>query len=254
MLEAERQLAIVTEIKSSFGVSVSRLAEKLGVSTNTIRRDLEKLEKEGIIKRIHGGAVLSDLAGYDLPFEQREVEYREQKDTIGAAASSLVNDGDTIIVDAGTTCLAVAKYLKERKDLTVLTNSVAVATELSSNPSIVVILSGGMMRGLTRSLVGPPAEQFFESVHVSKLFLATGGVSIEKGLLTNPNMHEVPVKKKMIEAADEIIVVADSHKLGYTALCPFAKLNDVHKIVTDKGVSDDIKGQIESFGIELIVA
>ncbi|HHV61596.1 MAG TPA: DeoR/GlpR transcriptional regulator [Firmicutes bacterium] len=256
MLEAERQLAIVTEIKSSVGVSVSRLAQKFGVSANTIRRDLEKLEKAGIVKRIHGGAVLNDPGGYDLPFEERQIEHKDEKDAIGALASSLVGDGDTIIIDAGTTCLSVAKHIKSRprKDLTVLTNSVAVATELSNNPGIVVILCGGMVRGLTLSLVGPPAEEFFESVHVDKLFLATGGISPDKGILTNPNMHEVPVKKRMMGVADEIIVVADSHKFGRVALCPFAELGNVHKVVTDSKVSGEARRLVEAFGPEVIVA
>lgn len=255
MLEVERQLAIVTELKSSVGVSVSELARKFRVSANTIRRDLEKLEKEGIVKRIHGGAVLNDLGGYDLSFEERQIEYRDEKDAIGAKASTLVHDGETIIIDAGTTCLAVARHVaKTGKDLTVLTNSMAAATELSNKPGIAAILCGGIVRGLTLSLVGPPAEEFFESVHVNKLFLAAGGISPEKGIITNPNMHEVPVKRRMMKVADEIIVVADSYKFGRIALCPFAEIRDVHKVVTDSKVSDETKQQVEAFGPKVIVA
>jgi DeoR family fructose operon transcriptional repressor len=166
----------------------------------------------------------------------------------------LVSDGETIIIDAGTTCLMVAKYLKSVKNITVLTNSVAVATELSNNPGVIVFLCGGMMRGETLSLVGPPAEEFFSSVHVNKLFLSTGGISPDKGVLTNPNIHEIPIKKKMIDATEEIIVVAGSYKFGQVALSPFLELKSIHKIVTDNNISEDIKAKIEQYGLQMIVS
>lgn len=254
MSERERQLAIITEIKKHVGVSVSALADKFSVSANTIRRDLAKLEKEGIVKKIHGAAVLSDLKSYDLPFARREVTYEEEKEAIGIKAASLVKEGETIIIDAGTTCLAVASHIKDKKGLTVLTNSVAIATELNEIPEIVVILSGGVLKGITRSLIGPPAEDFFEMVEVDKLFLATGGISIEKNRLTNPNMHEKSVKQKMMAIAREIILVADSYKFGNPALYPFASLDDVDKIITDTSVSDSLRAQITELGPKVIIA
>ena len=251
MLDVDRQLAIIAEAKNKRSVSVEELAQKLGVSANTIRRDLNKLARDGILRRTHGGAVINDFAGSDLPFGQREMKHGEEKELIGAVAASLVEDGDSVILDAGTTCLCVARHLKGRKGLTVLTNSMAVATELSDTQNV-VILSGGVLRGETLSLVGPPAEEFFKGVHVHKLFLATGGVSLERGL-TNPNMHEVPVKKLMMRAADEIIVVADHHKFGEVALCPFADLADVSRIVTDKGLPQDMREGVEK-KVSLVIA
>ena len=254
MLETERQIAVVKDIKENFGVTVSSLAQKFAVSTNTIRRDLEKLVKQGTIKRIHGGALLVENGGNDLPFEQRKIELKEEKEAIGAAAAALVSDGDTIIIDAGTTCLMVAKHLKEHKNLTILTNSIAVSSELANNSANVVYLCGGMLRGETLSLIGTHAEEFFGSIHVNKLFLAVGGVSLENGILTNPNIQEVPVKKKMMKAASEIIVVADSYKFGQLALCPFADIRDVHKIVTDTRVLESYRYKIEELGPKVILA
>lgn len=253
MLESERQNAILTDIKNSVSASVTKLARKYNVSPNTIRRDMARLEKNGLIRRIHGGAVLNDIGGYDLPFEQRKIELIHEKEAIGAAAASLVANGDSIIIDAGTTCLMVAKHLKHLRNLTVLTNSIAVATELSNNPGILVFLCGGMLRRETLSLVGPPAEDFFNTIHVNKLFLATGGIAVDKGVITNPNIHEIPIKKKMMEAAQEIIVVADNGKFNKLSLQPFAEIREIDIFITDK-ISPEIKEKIELYGSKVILA
>ena len=252
MSERERQLGIIAEVRKHVGVSVKDLTEKFNVSSNTIRRDLEKLEKEGIVKKIHGAAVLNDLGNYDLPFAKREIKYKKEKNKIGKKAASLVKKGETIIIDAGTTCLAVANQIKSKVGITVLTNSVAVATELDENSEIVVILSGGVLKGVTRSLIGPPAEDFFDLVEVKKLFLAAGAVSIEKNRISNPNLQENPVKKSMIKTAEEVILVIDSHKLEASALYPFASFKDVDKIIIDNNISKKQREKLENLSLEVL--
>ena len=254
MSERDRQLKIITKVRENVGVSVTELAENFGVTANTIRRDLDKLQKEGIVKKIHGAAVLNDLSYYDLPFEQREIEYKKEKSMIGEKAASLVNSGDTIIIDAGTTCLAVANHLKSKKDITVLTNSVAVATELDKNTEITVILCGGVLKGITRSLIGPPAEEFFELVEVDKLFLAAGAISLEKGRIANPNLQENPVKKAMMKTAKEVILVVDAHKLKSSALYPFASFDDIDKIIIDDNLEEEQLKLLNNSSLEVVYA
>ncbi|MFW5980692.1 MAG: DeoR/GlpR family DNA-binding transcription regulator [Halanaerobiaceae bacterium] len=254
MPEKERQLGIIAEVRKNVGVSVKELADKFEVSANTIRSDLEKLEAEGIVKKIHGAAVLNDLSDYDLPFNRREIENKVEKNIIGKKAASLINEDETIIVDAGTTCLAVANHIKSKKGITVLTNSVAVARELDENPEIVVILSGGVLKGVTRSLIGPPAEDFFELVEVDKLFLAAGAVSIDKNRISNPNLQENPVKKSMMKTAEEVILVIDSHKLETSALYPFASFEDIDKIIIDNNLTTAQKQKLEKLPLQIIYA
>ncbi len=253
MQENERQLSILSNIKKNIGVSVTDLSKKFKVTSNTIRRDLKILEEKNIIKRIHGGAVMSDLASYDLPFEKREIDYEEEKEAIGRAASQMIEEGDKIILDAGTTCLALARHIKNMKNITVLTNSIATATILEDNPDIVVILSGGMLKGITRSLFGPPAEEFFEVLNADKLFLASGSISLIDNTLYNPNIHEISIKKKMIEAVNEVILLADHHKFTNRALYPFANMSVLDRIVTDEKITKEMKSRIEEKNIDLVV-
>jgi len=252
MPEKDRQLKIITKVRENIGVSVSELAEKMDVTPNTIRRDLEKLEKEGIIKKIHGAAVLDDLSYYDRPFKKREIEHKEEKNKIGKKAASLVNKGDTIIIDAGTTCLAVASYLKSKNDITVLSNSVAAITELDQNKEITVILSGGVLKGMTRSLIGPPAEKFFKLVEVDKLFLSAGAISLKKQDISNPNIPENPVKQKMIASAREVILVVDSYKIKAASFYPFASFEDIDKIIIDDNLDDENMRLMDNLELEVV--
>jgi len=253
-LQVERQLTIINLIKNNKTVRVDELTKVLKVSSNTIRRDLSQLEKQGVLRRTQGGAILTEVDNnFTQPFEIRETKYTTEKKAIGRKASELVGAGDTIIIDAGTTALQLAKNLFQRQNLTILTNSLEISYELIANPNIVIILSGGIIRESSRSLIGLPAEQFFSQVHADKLFLATGGLTITEGL-TNPNMHETPIKRNMIESAKEVIVLADFHKFGRISLSTIAPVTKVHKVVTDKKAPKEIINKLETLGIEVIIA
>ena len=253
-LQVERQLLIQSLIKEKQTVKVDELAKKLKVSSNTIRRDLTMLEKQGVLKRTQGGAILSEVqSSMRQSFDLRSGKLLTEKEMIGKCAATLVKPGSTIILDAGTTTQQLASNLYNIEPLTVATNSLEVGYSLMSLPNVTVILSGGIVLSSSRSLTGLPAETFFSQIHADQLFLATCGVSLEKGL-TNRNMHEIPIKQKMIEVAKEVILLADHEKFGEVALCPFAPLTCVHKIVTDENAPQDMISQIESRGIEVIVA
>jgi DeoR/GlpR family transcriptional regulator of sugar metabolism len=254
-LQVERQLIIQNLIREHQTVKVDELAEKLNVSPNTIRRDLTMLEKQGVLRRTQGGAVLGEISPSYPPrqsFDLRSGKCLSEKERIGGCAATLVRPGSTIILDAGTTTQQLANNLRNLERVTVATNSLEAAYSLTSHPNITVILSGGILLGSSRSLIGLPAENFFSQIHADQLFLATCGVSLEKGL-TNGNMYETPVKQKMIAVAREIILLADHEKFGKVALSPFAPLSCVHKIITDETAPEDLIAQIESQGIEVII-
>ncbi|MDI6870178.1 MAG: DeoR/GlpR family DNA-binding transcription regulator [Bacillota bacterium] len=252
-LQAERQLIITSLIRANKTVSVDDLSKRFNVSFNTIRRDLDALERQGILRRTQGGAILVEFGQFAQPFHVRKAEYSEEKAAIGRVAARLVTENDIIIIDAGTTAQQVAKNLGHLQHVTILTNSLEVANDLLVHANITVIPCGGVLRPTSRSMVGIPAEQFFSQFHADKAFIGVGGISLETGL-TNPNIHETAVKKKMIEAAKEVIVVADHHKFERVSLSPIAPITAVHKIVTDNKTPAVIIKNLENLGIEVIVA
>lgn len=256
-LQVERQLVIQNLIKQHQTVRVDELAAQLNVSANTIRRDLTMLEKQGVLKRTQGGAVLGDIsptsASARQSFDLRQSKHSAAKERIGRRAAQLVSPGSTIILDAGTTTQYLAYELTTFERLTVATNSVEAAYSLIPYPNLTVILSGGILQGSSRSMIGLPAEQFFLQIHADQLFLATCGISLERGL-TNGNLHETPIKQKMIEVAKKVIVLADSTKFGHVALSTFAPLECVDAIITDEQAPPDMVEQLTRDGIHVIIA
>jgi len=255
-LQVERQLVIQDLVRQHQTVRVDDLAEKLDVSANTIRRDLTMLEKQGVLKRTQGGAVVDDvspLSATRQSFDLRSGKYLTEKELIGRCAAQLVQPGSTIILDSGTTTQQLAYNLIPFERLTIATNSLEAAYRLIPYQHLTVILSGGILQNSSRSLIGLPAEQFFAQIHADQLFLAACGISLERGL-TNGNLHETPIKQKMIEVAKEVIVVADSGKLGRVALSAFASLDQIHKVITDVAAPPEMIAQLTRRGIEVIVA
>ena len=252
-LQVERYLYIYNLLKQKNTVLISKLSRTLHVSTNTIRRDLSNLEKQGLLKRTHGGAILADSYLQSQPYEIRSHEGMTEKEKIGRLAASLVRDGSTVIIDAGTTTKQLALYLKSAGNLTVLTNSLEIAEILSENANIIVILSGGILQVSSRHLIGMPAEQFFNQVHVDQLFTSANAISVEQGLLSS-NLHIVPIKQKMLEAAREVILIADSSKFDKTGIGRIAPLTAAHKLITDSGIEPQTVSAISALGIEVIIA
>ncbi|SHE58752.1 DeoR/GlpR family DNA-binding transcription regulator [Desulforamulus putei] len=253
MLSIDRQTKIIQLLKQNSSVKVSELKEMFGVSEMTIRRDLERLEKHGVLIRSHGGATLNPKNNVDITFQKRNKRFVLEKEAIAKAAAALVNDGESIVLDAGTTTTAMTKYLREKKDLVVLTNSLTVVNELTHVQGITLILTGGNVRDVTLSLVGSLAKENLLRFNVDKAFIGTSGLCPVQGL-TNQNMYESEVKKAMIDIAREAIVMADHSKFHRVSFSCFSPITAVHKIITDDKAPLDTVKKLREMGIEVILA
>jgi len=226
MFAEERKSKIAQMIKEGKSVKVNELAKLFGVSESTIRRDLNELESLGIVKRTHGGAVNNFATTFELSFAEKEDRFAKEKEYIGKLAAKYIEDGDTIILDSGTTTQYIARNIKA-KNVIVITNSVNIANELSNREDIEVIVTGGVIRSKTKALVGDITQSTLKQFRCDKAFIAANGVSIEFGV-TTPTHLEAAVKRTMIENAKEVFLVADSSKFGqvtFALICPVDRLN-----------------------------
>jgi DeoR/GlpR family transcriptional regulator of sugar metabolism len=235
MLANIRRQKIIDLLKEDGAAKVVHLSKLFKVTEVTIRQDLEKLEKEGLIFREHGGAYLKDLEVNLQSFAPLNSDNMDKKTAIGKIAASLVESGDTIILDSGSTTSEIAKNLNGKKGITVITNALNIALLLGANSGIEVIVTGGEFKPPTLSLTGQKAADFFENIHVDKLFLATAGISLRSGL-TYPGISDIAVKKAMIDAADITYLVADSTKMGKNALASLGALSLIDYIITDDAI------------------
>jgi DeoR family transcriptional regulator, fructose operon transcriptional repressor len=248
----ERHREISDMARSEGRVEVGSLASSLGVTPETVRRDLSILERRGIIKRTHGGAVPVERL---LP--EREVSERlgamvAEKERIAKAALDFVPERGTLLLDAGTTTGVLAEMLpRDRGELTVVTNSIPIAQTLSSNPAVTLFLTGGRVRGRTLASVGEPATSFIKNLTPEVVFMATNGISLEKGL-TTPDVAEATVKRAMVAAGRRIILLADHTKFGEEHFVRFAGVGDLDAIITDDGLSGDEAALYEESGVEVL--
>ncbi len=253
MLSQERHQAILQLIEKQGAVKVADLCHRFGVSDMTIRRDLAELERAGLIRRVYGGAVSARGRSYEPPFLTRSGEYQAEKQRIGQAAAALIHDGDSLALDVGTTTLEVARHLKGKHNLTIVTNSLHIANVLADHPGMRLILTGGILRPNELSLIGHLAERAFQDFFVDKLFLGIGGVSFEAGL-TEFNLEDALVKRAMLNMAKERILVADARKFGQVAFASVAPLSAIHKIITDTSLDVTIVKRLQEMNIEVILA
>ncbi|KXG73696.1 DeoR/GlpR family DNA-binding transcription regulator [Thermotalea metallivorans] len=250
MFMEERKAKILEILESKNRVKVNELTEKLNVSESTIRRDLQDLEQEGLLKRTHGGAVKAENTGFEPTMAEKEEVYQEEKREIGKKAGELIQDNETIILDAGTTTLQIAKNIKA-KNVTVLTNSMLIALELSKNKDVEVVVTGGYTRRETLSLVGPLTDQMLQRFKADKAFIGTNGITLQDGC-TTPNMHEAHTKGIMIQSAKEVYIVADHSKFGKVCFSLIAKLDQIDAIITDKNIDRGIVEKFVQHGVEII--
>ncbi|MBP2655538.1 MAG: transcriptional regulator, DeoR family [Firmicutes bacterium] len=231
MLAIERRQNIVERIRKEQKVHVSNLSQLFSVTEETIRRDLEKLENEGILTRTYGGAVLSQHTNEDLPFPTRTSMNHEIKQAIAQKAADLINDGDTIMVDASTTCLELIYSLKGKKNLTIITNSVKIAHDfIGSNPTI--ISTGGTLRAHSLALTGPIAHSTIKNYYVDMAIISCKGLSLDKGMMES-NEPEGDLKKSMIKQAAKVILLADHTKFNKTAFIKLFGFENVDYVITD---------------------
>ncbi|WP_150265932.1 DeoR/GlpR family DNA-binding transcription regulator [Paenibacillus tepidiphilus] len=253
LFEEERKRSIVQYIDTHTRGSVQELSRGLGVSESTVRRDLKELEEARLLKRTHGGAVSLRGAQYEPAVADKEAQFQEEKQRIARKAAGLVSEGDTILLDGGTTTLEIARELKAFARLTVITNSLLALGELKDCRHLEVSITGGMLRPDTLAFVGPMTERSLEMVRVDKAFIGTNGLDAREGI-TTPNMLEAATKRKMISVAKQAILVADHSKIGQVSFCKFADLRELDHCVLDAQTPDGFIRELGLQGIEYTLA
>ncbi|MBU3112769.1 DeoR/GlpR family DNA-binding transcription regulator [Clostridium lacusfryxellense] len=251
MLAIERKRKIISLLEERNSVLVPELSKIFSVTEETVRRDLEKLEAEGFLKRTYGGAVINDSINSELPLKIREVTNIDGKRCIGIKVAEYINDGHTIMLDSSTTALQVAERIKHKKRITVITNSVKVVSELASAKDCKVISTGGTLREKSMSFVGHLTEDSISNFNVDVSIICCKGVDIEKGI-TESNDVEAEVKKAMTRAADKTFLVVDYTKFNKVSFIKMLKLEDVDMIFTDRKLSQEWEQFIASKNVELV--
>lgn len=252
LLPADRQAFIAEEVRRRGSVRARDLVDELGVTDETIRRDLQRLVEQGVVRRSHGGAVSTGPA-LETTTAVRLHEHADEKIQIGRLASTLVQPGSRIILDSGTTSLCLARELRRTPDLVVVTTAVTNAVELVGNEGTTVVMTGGVIRPNTFGASGPLVAATLGELRVDQAFLAIHSVSVGGGL-TYPSFEEVDAKRAMIAAASEVILLADHSKFGREALVRVAPITAVDRIVTTPGVDPDELAAIRDLGIEVLIA
>jgi len=253
VLVHDRHQQILKLLHQHQTVKTSELIERFGVSFETIRRDLDYLEREGFLRRIHGGATLpaSDYQK-ELPFTVREAKRVHEKRQLVKYAVRYVEEGQSMFLDVSTTNTEFARELAANFDrLTVLTNSFQIASILMEKPQFTIIFIGGQVRNSERCVVGNYAESFAAQFHADLFFMSVSGISLTNGL-TDYGIGEVQLKKKMLECSQKIIVLADSSKFNVVSLLPVCSLDRIDKIVTDPGIPPEVLEQYRAAGVDVI--
>ncbi|MFC5530179.1 DeoR/GlpR family DNA-binding transcription regulator [Cohnella yongneupensis] len=255
MLVAERYERIVGLVNERGSIRVSELSELCQVTEETIRRDLDRLEQGGRLRRSHGGAVSikdSQHQHAEIPYSEREITHAEEKRRIAQEAIKRIAPNERILLDASTTAWYMAGDVPDIQ-LTVLTNSIKVATELSGKEKIEVIATGGIVAQRSLSFVGPLAERSLDAYYVDKVFLSCKGVHLERGI-SESNELQARIKEKMIGRAEEVILLADSSKFGVQAFTHVADLDKVDVIITDRKIAKETVERLEARGIKVVIA
>lgn len=248
----ERLDRIASLVAERRRVSVAELSSLFNVSAVTIRNDLSELERRGLLMRTHGGALAISQSRAELSFDVRERLQREEKARIGQAAASMIHDGDAIALDASTTALQVAKRIKDRRELTVVTNGIRIALEFMDSPHITVVMPGGFLRRDAVSLVGELGEEVLAKFNVQKGFFGAKGVTLEEGL-TDVDSYEVQLKRAMARAAKEVIAIVDHTKWGQVGFASFVSIDQVDCIITDDGAPPDMVAAFREAGVNVII-
>ena len=251
MLAAERRNIILEKLQDEKKVVVSELSELFGVSEETIRRDLDKLDKEGLATKTYGGAVLAENNNADMPFNVRKKKNMQGKKIIADIIAALITDGDHLIMDPSTTAVSIVKALKGKKRLTIVTNSIEVLVELADASGWDVISTGGTLRENYLALVGPKALESINSFNADKVILSCKGIDMEKGI-TDANEMFSQVKKAMLHSASQRILAADYTKFEKVAFSQICEVADIDMVVTDVRPSDAWMEYFKDKGIDCL--
>ncbi|MBN2213931.1 MAG: DeoR/GlpR transcriptional regulator [Bacteroidales bacterium] len=253
MLANQRREKIFELIREDGQAKVTELSRIFKVTEVTIRQDLERLENEGLIIREHGGAFLKNIDMNVRNLQLQNQENMAQKMVIARKALEYIHDGETIILDSGSTTTEIAKIIGGYRNLTVITNALNIALILGAQAGINVIVTGGEFKAPTLSLTGQKAADFFQNLHVDRLFLATAGIALKSGL-TYPGISDICVKRAMIESADEIYLVADSSKIGKSSFASLGALSLINYLITDSNITKEDIEWLNTNEIKFLIA
>jgi DeoR/GlpR family transcriptional regulator of sugar metabolism len=253
MLQNQRRDKILELIREDGHAKVTDLSRIFKVTEVTIRQDLESLEKDSFVVREHGGAYLKDIDMNVRNFELQNKDNMSEKQIIAHKALEFIQDGDTIILDSGSTTTEIAKLISGYRNLTVITNALNIAIILGAQTGINVVVTGGEFKAPTISLTGQKAADFFQNLHVDKLFLATAGIALKSGL-TYPGISDICVKRAMIESADVIYLVADSSKIGKSSFASLGALSLIDYLITDSKIKTGDIDWLKSHDVQFVIA
>ena len=249
---AKRRSIILRKLEEHFEVNVSELSKLFQVSEVTIRHDLASLEDKNLLVRARGGAIKASVINRDPKLSEKTKKNLREKKQLAKLAVSLIKEGDTVLIDSGSTTEEVAKLLTEYKSLTIVTNAINIVWQFTDNPNITVIVPGGILRHNSFSLVGMTFEQNLNEYYCDKLLLGVDAIDIN-GIYT-PNIEEANLNRTMIRIAKELIVITDSSKFEKRSLTKIVEIDAVKTIITDNGISPALKKMFEDKGIEVLIA
>jgi len=254
LLVEERRRRIMELLEGQERVTVEELVARFEVSAVTIRGDLDALAEIGAVVRSHGGALKRVDAPDDIPITVKETLHHAEKVRIGHAAAQMIRDGETIMLDSGTTTLEIARQIRyvRLRSLNVITNALNIAMELAPLPHVRLIMIGGILRQMSYSLAGPPAELTVRGLHADRLYLGVDGIDPEIGVMT-PDVLEAQLNAQMIQISREVVVVADASKFQRRSLSIISKLDAVHKVITDSGTPAEMIEALRGQGVDVII-
>lgn len=249
----ERQNKILEELNVQGRITVKTLANELGVSEVTLRNDLKSMEKNQLISRTHGGAVLKQEKGI-IPFSERQSRNTEEKSSIALKAYSLIKEGQCVLLDASSTALELAKLLKETKiRLTVITNGIFTALELRENPELTVMLLGGFLKKDSSALEGILGLDILTNIHVDIMFASANGFTLETGL-TDFSMYEVELKLQMVKKARKLAALVDNTKIGESSIASFSNVDNIDDFITNKALPSYIENKLNQLNVRIMIA
>ena len=249
LLSAERERLILQALNNSVG-TITDLSSRLNVSEATVRRDLQSLEEQGKARRIHGGAVRVQFPRTEPIFTKKATFHADEKEQIAKLALEFIDDDDSIFLDGGSTVLTLARKLDQRKNLTIVTNSIMAAAELMESPHRLILL-GGEFRAISRTLVGPLTAQIVNSLHINKAFMGTIGFTVENGISTT-EPGEAYTKELIMRRAGKVIVLVDSSKIGVPSFVTSGSIKDIDVVISDCNVSEQVVKKLNKQHVEVI--
>ena len=252
IMSEERRTQILQTVRSVGRVRVNELASRFSTSAVTIRNDLNELHQRGLVLRSHGGAVLPDKILRESPVHERLNAYSDEKRRIGAMAATLINDGETIILDSGTTTLEIARQIKRKQGLQIITNGVNIAAELLDAPDVQVFIVGGTVRRESASISGRFTEEMFDQFSADKLFLSGAGCDLDFGV-SGANLEETMVNRAMLRISREIILVADASKFSKRSMSRIAPFSEIDTVISNTSLDEDIQMKLRAQGCNLIL-